>query len=112
MVCGFWVFLFTSGLAVMISKGKPPVLPESRADEWDKLMQEDKPQATVFEGNCPFCGEPDLDIVGLKNHLLATCQAYDALSVREMWTSRSLVWDGKRWAEEGSLADSQNEQTS
>lgn len=31
---------------------------------------------------CPFCGEPDYDLVGLKSHLAkGECEAYEALEV-------------------------------
>lgn len=26
---------------------------------------------------CPFCGERDFDLVGLKGHLLNTCEEFD-----------------------------------
>lgn len=33
---------------------------------------------------CPFCGEDDFDLIGLKNHLEKYCQKYmDILSVEE-----------------------------
>lgn len=28
--------------------------------------------------NCPFCGEPDFDLVGLKGHLLFDCQVFES----------------------------------
>lgn len=28
---------------------------------------------------CPFCGEDDFDLPGLKNHLLFFCSAYDSV---------------------------------
>lgn len=42
------------------------------------MSEEQKPAAVV----CPFCGESDFDLVGLKMHLtLVGCEQYENLDV-------------------------------
>lgn len=33
-------------------------------------------RADLLKSQCPFCGEKDYDLVGLKHHLMTSCKIY------------------------------------
>lgn len=58
--------------AAMEREAKRRYLLESVSDVWVE-------GAEWMAGRCPFCGEDDLDLIGLKGHLLADCTGFAAV---------------------------------